>query len=208
MRVDEELPTSVQLMLPIFHHHYKDFAGNYTAEKGYANVVFDVHCYQVFGDPYAGWRHLSLAQHLRFAAASSAKHDARCIADLGGRVVVTEFSLALPTWHHTCDISWEYEALSKAHQTLLRRSFALRQLRAFAKYTEGWFFWSWRDDSGPEWSFSESSARGWMPALKGSVAGPLSTTIPGASSSENEDVEMSTTPCRQVAHGPSRARER
>lgn len=163
MRDEECLPESVQIMLPIFHHDVKDFAKTYRQQNGYLNVVFDVHIYQVFGDPYAGWRKMSLAQHLRFAAASSHDHVAKQLAQLGERAVVTEFSLGLPTWHHSCSIHWELASLSSAEQNMLHCSFMARQLRTFAKYTEGWFFWSWKDDSGPAWAFSEAAARGWIP---------------------------------------------
>merc|ERR1712054_233657 len=59
--------------------------------------------------------------------------------------------------------------LTSAEKKLLHRSFASRQLRAFAEYTEGWFFWCWKDDAGPAWSFSESVRRGWMPTPRGSI---------------------------------------
>lgn len=166
LRDECSLPASVQIMLPIFHHDFKPFKGAYTEEKGYVNVVFDVHCYQIFGDPYAGWRKMSLAQHLRFGDASSSEHDARRIAIHGERVVVSEFSLALPKWDNKMMIYREYSALSKSEKSLLHRCFALRQLRAFAKYTEGFFFWSWKDDAGPEWSLQESCNRKWIPNFR------------------------------------------
>jgi glucan 1,3-beta-glucosidase len=161
MRNGEGLPASVQIMLPIFHHEFADFSETYTEQKGYSNVVFDVHCYQVFGDPYAGWCYMSLADHLRYATATRQSHPVACIAQRGERVVVTEFSLAIPT-PQRCMIGREFEALSRSEREQLHRSFAMRQLSAFSNYTEGWFFWCWKDDSGPQWSFSEVMARGWM----------------------------------------------
>merc|ERR1712217_136081 len=97
MRNEKNLPVSVQILIPVFHHDFKHFKDKYTERQGYQNVVFDVHCYQVMGDPYAGWRNMSLAWHLRFAAGGSPGHDARCVADHGERVVVSEFSAAMPT---------------------------------------------------------------------------------------------------------------
>lgn len=165
LRDGQGLPESVQIMLPVFHHDFSDFAGRYTAHKGYSNVVFDIHCYQVFGDPYAGWCKMSLAEHLRYASASSRLHQAKVIANHGERAVVSEFSLGLPMWDKKYLIRQEIAALTEAEQDLLHRSFAVRQLRVFAKYTEGWFFWSWKDDSGAAWAFSESVSRRWMPAI-------------------------------------------
>jgi glucan 1,3-beta-glucosidase len=165
LRDECSLPASVQIMLPVFHHDFKHFKGTYTEEKGYVNVVFDVHCYQIFGDPYAGWSKMSLAQHLRWGDASASEHDARRIAGHGERVVVSEFSLALPNWDQKVMISREYSALSKSEKSQLFRCFALRQLRSFAKYTEGFFFWSWKDDAGPEWCLQESCAKMWMPSF-------------------------------------------
>jgi glucan 1,3-beta-glucosidase len=165
MRNDEALPLSVQIMLPIFHHDFVDFSDTYTEQKGYANVVFDVHCYQVFGDPYAGWCYMSLADHLRYATAARQTHPVTCIASRGERVVVTEFSLAFPT-PESCMIGREFAALTRSEREMLHRSFAQRQLSAFRKHTEGWFFWCWKDDSGPQWSFSEVMARGWIRDLQ------------------------------------------
>jgi hypothetical protein len=164
------LPLRVQIMMPVFHHDFKDFRGKYTEDNGYRNVVFDVHMYQVFGDPYAGWRKMSLAQHLRYATAARTKeHDAKCIADEGERVVVSEFSLAMPVWHDNFMISREHAALSNAEKSLLRRCFAFRQLRTFARLTEGCFFWSWKDDAGPEWSLVQCREKCWMPRVSDSI---------------------------------------
>jgi glucan 1,3-beta-glucosidase len=180
MRDGEDLPESVQIMMPVFHHEFNHFAGRYTSQRGFVNVAFDVHCYQVFGDPYAGWSRMSLAQHLRYAAGKTSSHPAKGIIKHDERVVVTEFSLALPTWNGGM-ISRERKALTPTEKNLLYRSFALRQLHAFAKYTEGWFFWCWKDDSGPEWSFSESESRGWMPALSSNQMTGASSKMKGSS---------------------------
>jgi hypothetical protein len=32
--------------------------------------------------------------------------------------------------------------------------------------TEGFFFWCWHDDAGPEWNLQQSSARHWMPSFR------------------------------------------
>jgi glucan 1,3-beta-glucosidase len=171
LRVDCRLPASVQIMFPVFHHDFKHFRGMYTEDQGYVNVLFDVHVYQVFGEPYAGWHRMSLAQNLRHADAVSSNHDVRAIADCGERVVVTEFSLALPKWRTNTTTFMEYQALSESERSLLLRCFAQRQLRTFAKHTEGCFFWSWKDDAGPEWSLLECCARGWMPSGPAGDAG-------------------------------------
>jgi len=174
MRGECGLPPSVQVMMPIFHNDFKHFRGIFTEEQGYANVVFDVHCYQVFGGSYAGWSRMTLAEHLRYATAQTSKHDARCIADHGERVVVSEFSVALPVWGRNW-LGKVHAALSESEKAQLRRCFALRQLRTFATYTEGFFFWCWRDDSGPEWSFSDATAKGWFPPLCGEAQIPQSS---------------------------------
>ncbi|CAK0832841.1 unnamed protein product [Prorocentrum cordatum] len=108
LRTDCRLPASVQIMLPVFHHDFRHFRGRYTEDQGYVNVLFDVHVYQVFGEPYAGWHRMSLAQNLRHADALSSTHDVRAIADCGERVVVTEFSLALPKWRTKTTTYLEY----------------------------------------------------------------------------------------------------
>lgn len=214
MRGSEQLPESVQLMLPVFHHEFTSFAGRYTPQKGFVNVVFDVHCYQVFGDPYAGWCRMSLAEHLRYAIGKASSHPITGIVKRNERVVVTEFSLGLPVWDKKYMISREFAALTGTEKKLLMRSFALRQLSSFATYTEGWFFWCWKDDSGPEWSLSESMSKGWMPALSsgdmnsadtassscGETEPPSSPCLSFASSS---DISAPASPCDIIEESPA-----
>jgi glucan 1,3-beta-glucosidase len=203
MRNVEKLPHVVQIMLPVFHHEFTDFNGRYTPDKGFVNVVFDVHCYQVFGDPYAGWCRMSLAKHLRYATAATKSHPVQGIVKRGERVVVTEFSLALPMWNENMMINKEFAALTPTEKKLLHKSFALRQLHAFAQHTEGWFFWCWKDDSGPDWSFAESMLKGWMPPLSSNDA--ESTAVPleqESSSSMDSASDWSGTPCMEPAAAP------
>merc|ERR1712136_154768 len=103
---------------------HTDLDSVFREEHGFKNVVFDVHIYHMFTD---NWFRMSLANHLRWAAAQGRWHDSKDIADTGARVIVSEWCLALPT-------------------------FARRQVQTFADHTHGWFFWSWKDEE-KNWNF-------------------------------------------------------
>merc|ERR1719446_1968515 len=131
--------------------------------------------YQVFGED---WFKMSLADHLRWAAGHSKIHDARKIAQLGERVIVSEWCLALPIRDFNHSIAWEWMYLSRSERAAVLRSFALRQLHTFAKYTDGWFFWSWRDEDSAEWSLKECVSRRYLSLLDMPTASPTKLPPP------------------------------
>ena len=119
----------------------------------YENVMIDLHYYQCFGD---WWVNLTSDQHL------SAPLDNRLpqIRQYGAEdwLTIGEWSLALRTAH-----DWNYPVKDAGlDQDLLFRSFADNQLKAYEE-TRGWFFWSYKAENEPTWSFRESVERGWIP---------------------------------------------
>jgi glucan 1,3-beta-glucosidase len=155
------VPDDVQVVMPVYQRSFKEFRGILTEEAGYRNVVFDVHCYHLFS---AGWYRMSLASHLRWAAGKGKTHDVIDIAKCKEKVMITEWCLKIPTWDWSMLSTWEWDALTRAQRTAVMKSFAIRQLRTFAKHSQGWFFWSWGDGDSPEWDFRECVKRGWLPA--------------------------------------------
>jgi len=147
----------VQVILPIYQRWYQDFDGHFREQDGYRNVVFDVHLYHLFSD---NWFRMSLASHLRWASGQGRWHDAKDISSAGARVIVSEWCLALPTWDFRSLAAWEWARLSRAEKASVLRCFGQRQLRTFAEHSQGWFFWSWKDEEGDQWNFKESVAKG------------------------------------------------
>jgi glucan 1,3-beta-glucosidase len=156
------VPERVQVILPVYHREIAEFKGHFPLQR-YKNVVFDVHVYQVFGED---WFNMSLADHLRWARGLTKSHDVKDIAKAGQRVIVSEWSLALPVENFRTLIAREWFYLSEAEKNAVLRSFALRQLCTFAENSEGYFFWSWKDEHSIAWSMSECASRGLLPVGK------------------------------------------
>jgi len=151
------VPERVEIIFPIYQRPHTDLDSVFREEHGFKNVVFDVHIYHMFTD---NWFRMSLANHLRWAAAQGRWHDSKDIADTGARVIVSEWCLALPTFAGSL-VGCEWSALTRAEQTAVLRSFARRQVQTFADHTHGWFFWSWKDEE-KNWNFREICGKGWL----------------------------------------------
>ena len=117
---------------------------------GRANVVTDVHLYQNFGD----WSQWKLLDYLAYPLVRQARlrtHLER------GPVMVGEWSLGIaePLMKQIAAMSpYRQEAIMRMHGNML-----LAMLEEFA----GWFFWSYRVDDRPAWSFRDAVERGWLP---------------------------------------------
>ena len=55
------------------------------------------------------------------------------------------------------------EHMDAFRQHTALRGYAAAQLLAFEHY-RGWFFWSYRTETTPAWSFRDAVERGWLPA--------------------------------------------
>lgn len=118
----------------------------------FENVITDVHYYQCFGDWY---EHLSLDQQLNFPI-THRQPELRNAMERGW-IMVGEWSLRLP-WHPR-DLVRE---LQPADQDRVWRAFGETQIRVYGE-TQGWFFWSYKAENQPEWSFRDCVERGWLP---------------------------------------------
>jgi glucan 1,3-beta-glucosidase len=45
----------------------------------------------------------------------------------------------------------------------MRRAYCGAQFLSYEKAHGGWFFWTDKTETAPEWSFRESVHRGWLP---------------------------------------------
>lgn len=128
---------------------------------GLRNVWTDVHLYQNFGDTWDKWqlhdylaypleRHGRLRKHLQ-----------------GGPIIVGEWSLALaPAMQKLID------ALPPVRRDLIMAMHGRMLLSTFEEFT-GWFFWSYRVEGQPNWSFRDVVEMGWLPRLAASTVEPL-----------------------------------
>lgn len=149
----------------VFHdgfRSYREYQG-LLAPPAADNVVFDIHRYQCFvqddveldifahvGKTVAGWR-----------------QEADELIDTSGRpTYVGEWSLGLnprflQLWQDQ-PADCGRQAMDAFQQDLAYRAYAAAQLLCFEKY-RGWFFWSYKTEDMPQWSFRDCVANGWLP---------------------------------------------
>jgi len=123
------------------------------------NVWTDVHLYQSFGD----WEQWKLLDYLAYPLTRQERlrtHLQR------GPVVVGEWSLGLAP----CAIR-QIEAMSPYRQHLLMRTHGHMLLTMLEEFT-GWFFWSYRVEGRPRWSFRDAVECGWLPDHYGEPRSP------------------------------------
>jgi glucan 1,3-beta-glucosidase len=153
-RVRRHMPHErVAVVFPAFpEQRLAAFHGRYTPPQ-FENIITDLHYYQCFGDWY-GER--TLEQHLVFPLQERLREIQA--AGAAGWLMVGEWSLRLP-WAPR-DIA---RALGPLQRDLVMRALGAAQLLAYEQ-TQGWFFWSYRAENEPEWSFRDAVERGWLPA--------------------------------------------
>jgi len=112
----------------------------------YKNIVQDVHLYQLFSDYDRG---LSLSGHIE----KTTTEWPRMIRLLQKKlpVMIGEWSLALAG--DTQGIMDKNTALKK---------YANAQVKTFEAAKAGWFFWTYKTETIPEWSLKESVNNGWL----------------------------------------------
>lgn len=116
-----------------------------------ANVWTDVHLYQSFGN----WEHMPLLEYLAYPL----QRQHRLRPQLArGPVIVGEWSLGLAAPQRA-----EILAMPVFRQELIMRMHG-QMLLAMLEEFAGWFFWSYRVDDRPDWSFRDAVERGWLPS--------------------------------------------
>lgn len=149
----------------VFHDGFRDFReyGNLLRGPEFANVVFDLHRYQCFVEEDVN---RDLYQHLHKSVVDWKQEADTLIQHSGRDTVVGEWSLGLNPRFEALWASQLQQPTSKAMDAFQRdlayRGYAAAQLACFEKY-RGWFFWSYKTETMPQWSFCDCVARGWLP---------------------------------------------
>ena len=150
----------------IFHDGFRSFReyGSYLSASEFSNVVFDIHRYQCFIQEDI---ELDIFGHLQ-KVLTDWKNEAEDIVNHAGILAyVGEWSLgldlnALETWGRSV-FGNRQPAVDDFQLNLIYRAYAAAQLLCFEKY-QGWFFWSYKTETMPAWSFRDCVERGWLPA--------------------------------------------
>ena len=146
-------PEAVAVAVTAFpEQRLAEFRGAFPS-PAFGSVVTDVHYYQCFGD---WWSSRTIGQHLDAPQRMRGPEIRRESADRP--LMIGEWSLRLP-WSPR-DVARE---LPPGERDRVMREFARAQLDA---YSQAWghFFWTYRAENEPEWSFRESIERGWIEA--------------------------------------------
>ncbi len=149
----------------IFHdgfRSHREYLG-FMQPPQYQNVIYDIHRYQCFDraeiemDIYG---HMDKAGHQWRQEAGDIRRE------LGLPTIVGEWSLGLDLevvslWAEG-PFDHALKGMNTFQQNVAYRAYAAAQLLAF-EHHHGWFFWSYRTETTPEWCFRECVERGWLP---------------------------------------------
>ncbi|MDD2762116.1 MAG: glycoside hydrolase family 5 protein, partial [Methylomonas sp.] len=150
----------------VFHDGFRGFRdyGGFMASPECRNVILDIHRYQCFVEDDIG---LELFGHLQKVLVDWTVEATDIVSHAGMPTYVGEWSLGLDSnsmrnWGRR-SFGNQHAALDDFQSTLIYRAYAAAQLACFEKY-RGWFFWSYKTESTPCWSFRDCVERGWLPS--------------------------------------------
>lgn len=114
----------------------------------FSNLMLDAHLYHAFGDDGK----MDIYGHVQRAAVQQKDN----VSNLQSRfpTIVGEWSLAVQP-----NMMRDVSGFSRNVAT---RALADAQLLAYERGS-GWYFWTYKTETAPEWSFRESVARDWLP---------------------------------------------
>ena len=149
----------------IFHDGFRSFHEyvGFLKEPEFRNVAMDIHRYQCFVQSDID---LDIYGHLRLNVVDWKQEADDVNANLGHPVYLGEWSLGLhlkfvSLWVEN-SIEDKLQTMDSFQKSLAYRAYAATQLMTFEKYA-GWFFWSYKTETTPQWCFRECVERGWLP---------------------------------------------
>jgi len=129
----------------------------------HTNVLFDIHRYQCFSREDLD---MDIHGHLHKAGVLWAEEARDIRRELKLPTIVGEWSLGLNLEVVSLWAEGPYDHaltdLGEFQRDLAYRAYAAAQLLTYEQY-RGWFFWSYRTETTPEWCFRECVERGWLP---------------------------------------------
>ncbi len=141
------------------HREYLDFMPS----PQYQNVIFDIHRYQCFNREDL---EMDIYGHLDKTVNLWRREVDEIQGELNLPVIVGEWSLGLNLEVVSLWADGPYgralQGMSRFEQDAAYRAYGAAQLLAF-EHCLGWFFWSYRTETTPEWCFRECVERGWLP---------------------------------------------
>jgi len=148
----------------VFHdgfRNFREYAG-FLQEPQFRNVAIDIHRYQCFARDDID---LDIFGHIRKSAVDLRNEADEIIHESGYQVYCGEWSLGLDSkvvslWAEG-PFNHALEAMDEFQMAAAYRGYASAQLLTFEQYA-GWFFWTYRTETTPEWSYRNCVDQGFI----------------------------------------------
>ncbi len=151
----------------VFHDGFRDFREykGFLQKPEFRNVAIDIHRYQCFARNDID---MDIFGHIRKSAVDWRVEADEIIRESGYQVYCGEWSLGLnlkvvSLWAEG-PFNHALEAMDEFQMSAAYRGYASAQLLTFEKYA-GWFFWTYRTETTPEWSYRDCVEQGFFPDL-------------------------------------------
>lgn len=151
----------------VFHdgfRSHREYAGFLQAPE-FCNVAIDIHRYQCFA---RGDIDMDIFGHIHKSAVEWRNEADEIIRESGYRVYCGEWSLGLnlkvvSLWAEG-PFNHALENMDEFQMATAYRGYAAAQLLTFEKYA-GWFFWTYRTETSPDWCYRDCVDQGFIPDL-------------------------------------------
>ncbi|MDG4474836.1 glycoside hydrolase family 5 protein [Thiovibrio frasassiensis] len=151
----------------VFHDGFRSFReyAGFLLEPEFRNVAIDIHRYQCFMDYDTS---LDIFGHLRKSAVDWRDEADEIIRESGYQVYCGEWSLGLDLkmvslWAEG-PFNHALEEMDLFQMSAAYRGYASAQVLTFEKYA-GWFFWTYRTETAPEWCYRDCVDQGFFPNM-------------------------------------------
>ena len=149
----------------VFHDGFRSFReyAGFLQEPEFSNVAIDIHRYQCFVREDID---LDIFGHIRKAAMEWRAEADEIIRESGYRIYCGEWSLGMnlkvvSLWAEG-PFNHALESMDEFQMSAAYRGYASAQLLTFEKYA-GWFFWTYRTETTPEWCYRDCVEQGFFP---------------------------------------------
>ena len=150
----------------VCHDGFRSFReySDFMPAPEFENVVFDIHRYQCFEREDVD---SDIYTHIQKACGAWKTEADEIIQDFHHPMYVGEWSLGLDLqivslWAQG-PFNHALEKMDDFQMNVAYRGYAAAQLATFEKYL-GWFFWSYKTETAPAWSFRDCVNNGWLPS--------------------------------------------
>ncbi len=151
----------------VFHDGFRSFReyAGFLQEPQFQNVAIDIHRYQCFDRADID---MDIFGHIRKSAVDLRKEADEITLESGYQVYCGEWSLGMnlkvvSLWAEG-PFNHAVEGMDEFQMSAAYRGYAAAQLLTFEKYA-GWFFWTYRTESTPEWNYRDCVEQGFIPDM-------------------------------------------